>query len=165
MAEADMLSNENEELIAGLEQGDLKPTVYEGGFKTWECSVDLAQELLARNEPACSTELDLASGDIYFVEVWFMETNSLVPCLLFRATAESILRNPTVGRWNCSALARAPAFAFFTVPIEGDAEKKNLFRFDGLQCDCTPPCYYAQHTAYLVLLSPSDCSFHDEHRP
>ncbi|EED16057.1 conserved hypothetical protein [Talaromyces stipitatus ATCC 10500] len=34
------------ELIADLEQGDLKPNFYEGGFKTWECSLDLADVLL-----------------------------------------------------------------------------------------------------------------------
>lgn len=32
----------HEELISGLEQGDLKPNFYEGGFKTWECALDLA---------------------------------------------------------------------------------------------------------------------------
>lgn len=34
---------ENEELISGLEQGDIKPNFYEGGFKTWECALDLAR--------------------------------------------------------------------------------------------------------------------------
>ncbi|KAH8701112.1 hypothetical protein BGW36DRAFT_396030 [Talaromyces proteolyticus] len=33
----------HEELVSGLEQGDLKPTFYEGGFKTWECALDLAR--------------------------------------------------------------------------------------------------------------------------
>lgn len=35
------------ELIAGLEQGDLKPNFYEGGFKTWECALDLSDVLLS----------------------------------------------------------------------------------------------------------------------
>ncbi|KAE8144187.1 hypothetical protein BDV25DRAFT_167454 [Aspergillus avenaceus] len=42
MAE-DTADYENEEIISGLEKGDIKPNVYEGGFKTWECSVDLAK--------------------------------------------------------------------------------------------------------------------------
>lgn len=33
----------NDELISGLEQGDIKPNFYEGGFKTWECALDLAR--------------------------------------------------------------------------------------------------------------------------
>ncbi|KAE8351215.1 hypothetical protein BDV28DRAFT_137570 [Aspergillus coremiiformis] len=33
----------NEELISGLEKGDITPNIYEGGFKTWECSVDLGK--------------------------------------------------------------------------------------------------------------------------
>ncbi|KAJ5092187.1 hypothetical protein NUU61_007057 [Penicillium alfredii] len=42
MAE-DSGDHDNAELIAGLEEGDLKPNFYEGGFKTWECSLDLAK--------------------------------------------------------------------------------------------------------------------------
>ncbi|RMZ81191.1 hypothetical protein DV737_g2672, partial [Chaetothyriales sp. CBS 132003] len=42
MAEAD-IGNENDQLLAGLDKGDLTSGVYEGGFKTWECAVDLAQ--------------------------------------------------------------------------------------------------------------------------
>ena len=29
----------------GLSVEDIKPDVYEGGFKTWECSIDLARYL------------------------------------------------------------------------------------------------------------------------
>ncbi|PKY07030.1 hypothetical protein P168DRAFT_324488 [Aspergillus campestris IBT 28561] len=48
MAE-DSADHENEELISGLEQGDLKPNFYEGGFKTWECALDLAKVVIAEN--------------------------------------------------------------------------------------------------------------------
>lgn len=34
--------------IAGLSADDIKPNIYEGGFKTWECSIDLANYLLSR---------------------------------------------------------------------------------------------------------------------
>lgn len=47
MAE-DSAGHDNEELIAGIEKGDIKPNFYEGGFKTWECALDLAK--LALNE-------------------------------------------------------------------------------------------------------------------
>lgn len=40
----------NEETLAGLSNDDITPNVYEGGFKTWECSVDLANYLLRQFE-------------------------------------------------------------------------------------------------------------------
>lgn len=38
----------NEEIVDQLDQSDLRSGVYEGGFKTWECSIDLASLLLDR---------------------------------------------------------------------------------------------------------------------
>lgn len=38
----------NDQVIDQLDNSDLKAGVYEGGFKTWECSVDLASLLLDR---------------------------------------------------------------------------------------------------------------------
>lgn len=35
-------------ILAGLENTDLQTNVYEGGYKTWECSLDLARFLLDR---------------------------------------------------------------------------------------------------------------------
>ncbi|KAF2862004.1 hypothetical protein K470DRAFT_263139 [Piedraia hortae CBS 480.64] len=40
--------SENDELIDKISHSDLAPGVYEGGFKTWECSVDLARHLEER---------------------------------------------------------------------------------------------------------------------
>jgi protein-histidine N-methyltransferase len=42
MAEATLEENGTGDLISGLNTGDLSAGVYEGGFKTWECAVDLA---------------------------------------------------------------------------------------------------------------------------
>jgi len=53
-------SSSGREPIAGLSNNDIKPYVYEGGFKTWECSVDLANylaEMIAAEE-----ETTLTSG-------------------------------------------------------------------------------------------------------
>ena len=36
----------NPSTIPGLSTDDIKPNVYEGGFKTWECSIDLAGYLV-----------------------------------------------------------------------------------------------------------------------
>lgn len=42
MAEAEPVSNNYDQLVSGLEAGDLSSGIYEGGFKTWECALDLA---------------------------------------------------------------------------------------------------------------------------
>ena len=42
MAESTLGENGHEELISGLDTGDLNLGYYEGGFKTWECAIDLA---------------------------------------------------------------------------------------------------------------------------
>ena len=42
MAESTLEENGNDDLISGLDTGDLTSGYYEGGFKTWECAIDLA---------------------------------------------------------------------------------------------------------------------------
>ncbi|CAG7993753.1 unnamed protein product [Penicillium olsonii] len=63
MAE-DSAGHDNEELIAGIEKGDIKPNFYEGGFKTWECALDLAKLAVAEN-----TLNEDASGDLHIIEL------------------------------------------------------------------------------------------------
>lgn len=41
-------SSTNDQVVEQLDKSDLRSGVYEGGFKTWECSVDLASLLLDR---------------------------------------------------------------------------------------------------------------------
>ena len=36
----------DESIVAGLSTDDITPNVYEGGFKIWECSQDLAEYLI-----------------------------------------------------------------------------------------------------------------------
>jgi protein-histidine N-methyltransferase len=38
----------NDETLNDIEDSDIRTGVYEGGFKTWECSIDLASILLDR---------------------------------------------------------------------------------------------------------------------
>ncbi|KAF1998594.1 hypothetical protein P154DRAFT_469025 [Amniculicola lignicola CBS 123094] len=45
MAEDSVSSSDNP---TGLDTSDLRPNVYEGGYKTWECSIDLVRFLLDR---------------------------------------------------------------------------------------------------------------------
>lgn len=64
MAEDD---NDNDELISGLEEGDIKPNFYEGGFKTWECSLDLAKMMTGEEGKDL---LDSSDGeDVHIIEV------------------------------------------------------------------------------------------------
>lgn len=65
---------DNEELISGLEHGDLKPNFYEGGFKTWECALDLAKWVVGENAIAD------ADGDCHIIEVgaFLIASNALV---------------------------------------------------------------------------------------
>ena len=45
MAEANADENNHEKLLTGLDAGDLTSGQYEGGFKTWECAIDLAEQV------------------------------------------------------------------------------------------------------------------------
>jgi hypothetical protein len=66
MAE-DSADHDNAELIAGLEEGDLKPNFYEGGFKTWECALDLAK--LVASESAVVESLGDSQTNVHIIEV------------------------------------------------------------------------------------------------
>lgn len=78
---------DHEELIAGLEQGDIKPFFYEGGFKTWECALDLAR-LMASGEEVDALGLSLAGDDdeedgedVHVIEVGFPHQKSILHCI------------------------------------------------------------------------------------
>lgn len=45
---ADTTTSSTDSLLEGLARGDLSTGVYEGGFKTWECAVDLAGFVCSR---------------------------------------------------------------------------------------------------------------------
>lgn len=54
-----------ESTAVGLSIDDITPNVYEGGLKTWECSIDLATHVLALlHKGNCSED-----GGYHFVEV------------------------------------------------------------------------------------------------
>ncbi|KAJ5612634.1 hypothetical protein N7510_005828 [Penicillium lagena] len=76
MAE-DSAGYDNEALIAGLEKGDIKPQFYEGGFKTWECALDLAR--LVTGE----TGEERQEEDTHFIE---MGAGTAVPSLALFAS-------------------------------------------------------------------------------
>lgn len=65
MAEDEMFDNSS--LAVGLSNYDIEPNVYEGGFKTWECAVDLAGFLSGR----LSDEWELDGREVHVVEVLY----------------------------------------------------------------------------------------------
>lgn len=49
----------------GLSTNDITPNVYEGGFKTWECSLDLASYISG----SLGKSWDLGEREVHVVEV------------------------------------------------------------------------------------------------
>lgn len=75
---AEDTDGEHAPLLADLDKGDLRPNVYEGGFKTWECAIDLAKVVLE--------EADELWGDgtskTHVIEVSIFSSKSReIPCL------------------------------------------------------------------------------------
>lgn len=57
MAEADPVDNASgDDFLEGLQQGDLTSGIYEGGFKTWECALDLATAIFSEGESPSGSE-------------------------------------------------------------------------------------------------------------
>ena len=65
MAEDDLV-NPQDPSTTGLSADDIKPKIYEGGFKTWECSVDLARYLARLIE---EEKLTFEGKDVHVIEV------------------------------------------------------------------------------------------------
>ena len=62
-------TEDNDTLLSGLETGDLTKDVYEGGFKTWECSIDLATLLINEPQTFLNSEGNM-SEVLQIIEVW-----------------------------------------------------------------------------------------------
>ena len=77
MAEDSAGQDSNEELIAGLEEGDIKPNFYEGGFKTWECALDLAR-LVADTDPLGFFDVEEGTDGRHIIEVCTIFLTGLV---------------------------------------------------------------------------------------
>lgn len=67
----------SDQVAENLEKSDLRSGIYEGGFKTWECSIDLASLLLDRGPRKDIDELVKCDQ---IVEVWPTCTFQLVLC-------------------------------------------------------------------------------------
>jgi len=80
MAEDNAEQESNEELIAGLDEGDLKPNFYEGGFKTWECALDLARLIASEDSMGISDSDDSSYGrhviEVCAVNQWYLSVTN-----------------------------------------------------------------------------------------
>ena len=61
-----MAEDDGSEGLDGLGSHDVKTGVYEGGFKSWESSVDLIKVLATNSEDCFSA----STGAVSVVEVW-----------------------------------------------------------------------------------------------
>ena len=57
-------------LLAGLESGDLSSGIYEGGFKTWECALDLASLLIGEEAYNPFTADEAYHGQVSSRQSW-----------------------------------------------------------------------------------------------
>ncbi|KAL8821498.1 MAG: hypothetical protein Q9223_000464 [Gallowayella weberi] len=73
---------------AGLSTDDIKPNIYEGGFKTWECSVDLTnylasheKDLLHQSDPCTIVELGAGTAlpSLFLFHLLFNAPSSTPP--------------------------------------------------------------------------------------
>lgn len=78
--------------VIGLSTDDITPTIYEGGYKTWECSEDLAAYTFSMLD-ASHSNMDT---EHHFIEV-------SVVCTSFGASALLILRSSSAGGRDCLA--------------------------------------------------------------
>lgn len=104
MAE-DSADHDNAELIAGLEEGDLKPNFYEGGFKTWECALDLAK--LVASESAVVESLGDSQTDVHIIEVAITLIMTRMESITYNVALNSSVQALQSRRWLCSPISSA----------------------------------------------------------
>ncbi|MCJ1388084.1 hypothetical protein MMC18_000928 [Xylographa bjoerkii] len=107
MAEED-LSSVDSNATAGLLSDDILSRVYEGGFKTWECSVDLARYI---SNLIATGQLVLQGMDTHIIELGAgtaLPTATLVQYLASKAQYSSSSRTHiTVADYNAQVLSLA----------------------------------------------------------
>ena len=81
----------NDETLNDIEDSDIRTGVYEGGFKTWECSVDLASILLDRGPRKDIDELFKCDQ---IVEVYLTVSPSTTPFNKLIVTSSSAAAPP-----------------------------------------------------------------------
>ena len=95
----------NDELLRDIDASDIRTGVYEGGFKTWECSLDLASLLLDRGPRKdidelirCDQVIELGAGTAIPSLVLFDHAlrNAMPLCFTLQDYNDSVLRLSTL---------------------------------------------------------------------
>ena len=97
MAEEDA---EGDEVEPGLGAHDVKTGIYEGGFKSWESSVDLVKVLAAKDVPG-----SLVSAPFHIIEVSGQNGFFFVAPPIERLT--DFCLSSTAGMWHCVTIPRS----------------------------------------------------------
>ncbi|KAL8712403.1 MAG: hypothetical protein Q9220_003251 [cf. Caloplaca sp. 1 TL-2023] len=126
MAEdVDLGDDSNTNTLAGLSTDDIKPNIYEGGFKTWECSIDLASYLTGHT----SDLSQFATGPLTILE---MGAGTALPTLvLFR----HLLSSPP----SSHSHPRTIILADFNLSVLQLATIPNLLLTYALSAELIPP--------------------------
>ena len=80
MSEDPLSADAGSELLAGLGDGDIDPNIYEGGLKSWECSLDLVG-VLARDGERGQGVLEVCECFFLFFLLVFIAVGDAVLCL------------------------------------------------------------------------------------
>lgn len=137
----DSAEEQNSDLIAGLEEGDITPNFYEGGFKTWECSIDLAELV--------------ASEGIGFEDRHIIEVSAFPSCFLELGTYLDdgpVLTTIIAWLGNCGSITGVIRSASLSNRSRlgcGIGKKENALHICGLQLCCSSSSHPAQPCSNL----------------
>ena len=79
----------------GLTNDDITPKIYEGGFKTWECSIDLAYHVAKQLKPLAGGQ-GLPDGRFHMIEVGRHWTKAVLGFTFYHTDASllSLVQDP-----------------------------------------------------------------------
>jgi protein-histidine N-methyltransferase len=96
MAEAEVDGNPDADLAAGLGKDDVKTGVYEGGFKSWESSIDLVKVLAGRGTDGGALERRV-------LEVCILALKKKEKKRTVVFVKEIVIDSLPDGLWNCTS--------------------------------------------------------------
>lgn len=120
-----LMAEEDDEGLGNLGKDDVKTGVYEGGFKSWESSVDVVKVLHGRRAMGGFT------GKILEVRFWCRNSQVELTRL--------------VGLWNCSTFFSCPSMLAARLKIVGCFESRTC----RLQSYCAPARHVTEHPLVL----------------
>jgi protein-histidine N-methyltransferase len=140
-----MAEDESSSIPSGLDSSDLAPNVYEGGFKTWECSLDLCRFLLDRGP---RKDLDDMARVSHVLE---MGCGSALPSLLLfqYAVKEGLGMQFTLTDYNADVLRLVTVPNVLLAWVNTLSPAQNSALFDGV--DGGNPLQAGQESGELYI--------------